>query len=54
MLAVDVNVDSLGQPGVEAVFPRGQLLGSVVFEAQARICEVGGEHVRRGLLLGFR
>ena len=53
MFAVHENVDALRKPGIEAFFPRGQLSGSVIFQTQACICEVGGDNVRRRLLFGF-
>ena len=53
VLAISVDVDALGKPGVEAFSPGGQLLGSVVFEAQARVGEAGGDHVGGRLLFGF-
>ena len=53
MFAIDENVDALRKPGIEAFFPRGQLPGSVIFQTQACICEVGGDNVRRRLLFGF-
>src|SRR6266567_3357801 len=53
VLAISVDVNALGKPGVEAFFPGRELLRSVVFEAQAGVSEAGGEHVGRRLLFGF-
>ena len=53
MFAIGIDVDALGKPGVEAFSPGCQLLRSVVFEAQARVGEAGGEHVGRRLFFGF-
>src|SRR5712664_4212110 len=54
VLEIDVHIDALGQPGVEAFLPRHDLLRSVVFEAQAGVGEAGSEHFRRRLFVGLR
>src|SRR6266404_9565483 len=48
------HVHALVKPGVEAFFPDGDLLRSVVFEAQSGVGEAGGEQVGRCLLVGLR
>src|SRR6266852_8380858 len=47
------HVHALVKTGVEAFFPDGDLLRSVVFEAQAGVGEAGGEHLGRCLLVGL-
>src|SRR5258706_4263237 len=53
VLEIDVHIDALGQPGVEAFLPRRDLLRSVVFEAQAGGGEAGSEHLGRRLFFGL-
>jgi hypothetical protein len=53
MLEIDVHIHALAEPGVEAFPPSRDLLWSVVFEAQSRVSEAGGEHLRWSLLFGF-
>lgn len=53
VFAVGVDIDALGEPGVETLFPGGKLLGRVVFETQADIGEAGGDEAGRSLLFGF-
>src|SRR6266436_3788050 len=53
VLEIDVHIDALGQPGVEAFLPRRDLLRSVIFEAQAGVGEAGSEHFRRRLFVGL-
>ncbi len=50
---IDVDIDALRQPGIEALPPGFQLFGRVVFETESRVGERGGDHVGRRLLLGF-
>src|SRR5467141_885298 len=51
---IGVHVHALGEPAIETFFPGGDLLRSVVFEAQAGVGEAGREHVGRCLLVGLR
>src|SRR6266481_7761049 len=53
VLEIDVHIDALGQPSVEAFLPRRDLLRSVIFEAQAGVGEAGSEHFRRRLFVGL-
>src|SRR5260370_23728519 len=53
VLEIDVHIDALGQPAVEAFLPGRDLLRSVVFEAQAGVGEAGSEHFRRRLFVGL-
>src|SRR5258708_9082247 len=53
VLEIDVHIDALGQPGVEAFLPGRDLLRSVVFEAQAGVGKARSEHFRRRLFVGF-
>src|SRR5713226_9675397 len=53
VLEIDVHIDALGEPGVEAFLPRRDLLRSVVFEAQAGVGKAGSEHLWRRLFVGL-
>src|SRR6267378_3618557 len=50
---IGVHVHALGEPGIEALSPGYDLLGSVVFQAQAGVGGAGCEHFRRCLLVGL-
>jgi hypothetical protein len=50
---IDVDIDTLVEPRVDALPPGFQLLGRVVFETQAGIGERGGDYVGGSLLFGF-
>src|SRR5258707_8368710 len=53
VLEIDVHIDALGQPSVEAFLPRRDLLRSVIFEAQAAGGEPGNEHFPSSLFIGL-
>jgi hypothetical protein len=50
---IDVDIDALVEPSVQALSPGYQLFRSVVFEAQAGVGERGGDHVGSRLLFGL-
>ena len=53
VFAVGVDVDALGEPSIELLFPCRQLLRGVVFKTQASVGEISGEHIGRSLFFGF-
>jgi len=50
---IDVDIDALVEPSVQALSPGFQLFRCVVFEAQAGVGERGGDYVGRRLLFGL-
>ena len=50
---IDIHIDALVEPSVDALPPGFQLFRRIVLEAQARVGEAGGDYVGRRLLFGF-